>query len=92
MMTKLLLILIVVGVWCGVWGEEIKIHTEKYENGKVKVKGNLVDGKQEGKWVIYDENGKMKKEENYVEGKQEGKEFWYYERWWWVYGVGVVKR
>ena len=64
-MTRLLLILMMVGVWSGVWGEEIKIHTEKYENGKVKVKGNLVDGKQEGKWVIYDENGKMKKEESF---------------------------
>ena len=55
-----------VGVCSGVWGEEIKIYTEKYENGQVIVKGNLVDGKQEGKWVIYDENGKMKKEENLV--------------------------
>ena len=65
-MTRLLLILMMVGVWSGVWGEEIKIHTEEYENGKVKVKGNLVDGKQEGKWVIYDENGKMKKVSRFI--------------------------
>ena len=67
------------GVWSGVWGEEIKIHTEKYENGKVKVKGNLVDGKQEGKEFWYYENGKVYIESNYVEGEEEGKEFWYYE-------------
>ena len=64
-MTKPLLILMMVGVCSGVWGEEIKIHTEKYENGKVKVKGNLVDGKQEGKAFWYYENGKVKEEYNW---------------------------
>ena len=34
-MTKLLLILMVVGLWSGC-GKEIKIHTEKYDNEKVK--------------------------------------------------------
>ena len=52
MMIRVLGILVVVGVLVGC-GEEIKIHTEKYDNGKVKIKGNLVDGKQEGKWVRY---------------------------------------
>ena len=47
-MTKLLLMLMVVGVWSGC-GKEIKTHTEKYDNGKVKSKGNLVDGKKAGK-------------------------------------------
>ena len=50
MMIRVLGILVVVGVLVGC-GEEIKIHTEKYDNGKVKIKGNLVDGKQEGKWL-----------------------------------------
>ena len=52
-MTKLLLILMMVGMWSGAWGEETKTYTEKHDNGKVKIQGNLVDGKRDGKWVEY---------------------------------------
>ena len=71
-MIRVLGILVVVGVLVGC-GEEIKIHTEKYDNGKVKIKGNLVDGKQEGKWVWYYEDGQISREENYKDGERDGK-------------------
>ena len=54
-------------------GEEIKL---TYDNGQVKIDGNLVDGKKEGKWVWYYESGKIEQEVNFVDGKKEGKEVW----------------
>jgi antitoxin component YwqK of YwqJK toxin-antitoxin module len=93
MMTKLLLILMMVGF--GGCGYLIKTHTENYDNGKmsvhngkwveyyesgeVKKEGNYVDGKKEGKWVEYYESGKVEIEKNHVNGKREDKWVWYYE-------------
>ena len=73
-MIRLLGILMMVGVLVGC-GEEIKL---TYDNGQVKIDGNLVDGKEEGKWVWYYESGKIEQEVNFVDGKKEGKEVWYY--------------
>ena len=68
----LLLMLMIVGVWSGC-GTKIKIHTEKYDNGKMSGEANYIDGKKEGKYVEYYESGTVKYEGNYVDGKQEGK-------------------
>ena len=81
-MTKLLLILMIVGWVVGVFngcGHLIKTHTEKYDNGKVSGEGNYIDGKEEGSFVSYYESGKIKGEANYVVGEKEGKVIAYYE-------------
>lgn len=39
---------------------------------KLKVRGELKDGKQEGKWIYYYESGEIKVEENYKGGLLEG--------------------
>ncbi|MGB1718503.1 MAG: hypothetical protein ACPHO6_10120 [Candidatus Latescibacterota bacterium] len=63
-MTKLLLMLMMVNVSIA-YGEVIELHTEKYENGQVKAKGNLADGKRDGTWFGYYESGKVAREVNY---------------------------
>ena len=81
-MTKLLLILMIVGWVVGVFngcGHLIKTHTEKYDNGKVSGEGNYIDGKEEGSFVFYYESGKVKGEGHYVVGEKEGKVIAYYE-------------
>ena len=81
-MTKLLLILMIVGWVVGVFngcGHLIKTHTEKYDNGKVSGEGNYIDGKEEGPFVSYYESGKVKGEGRYVGGKEEGPFVSYYE-------------
>jgi hypothetical protein len=81
-MTKLLLILMMVGLVVGVFngcGHLIKTHTEKYDNGKVSGEGNYIDGKEEGSFVSYYESGKVKGEGHYVVGEKEGKVIAYYE-------------
>ena len=81
-MTKLLLILMIVGWVVGVFngcGHLIKTHTEKYDNGKVSGEGNYIDGKEEGPFVSYYESGKVKGEGHYVDGKEEGSFVFYYE-------------
>jgi len=81
-MTKLLLILMIVGWVVGVFngcGHLIKTHTEKYDNGKVSGEGNYIDGKEEGSFVSYYESGKVKGEGRYVGGKEEGPFVSYYE-------------
>ena len=81
-MTKLLLILMMVGLVVGVFngcGHLIKTHTGKYDNGKVSGEGNYIDGKEEGSFVAYYESGKIKGEANYVVGEKEGKVIAYYE-------------
>jgi antitoxin component YwqK of YwqJK toxin-antitoxin module len=75
-MTKLIGILMMVGLWSGC-GEEVGEKEVKqvlyYDNGQVKSERNYVDGEKEGKWVEYYENGKVKSERNYVDGKRESK-------------------
>ncbi len=39
-----------------------------YETGKLKVKGNLKDGKRQGKWCFYSMQGEIIKEEVYING------------------------
>ena len=82
-MTKLIGILMMVGLWsgCGRMGLEGDFldgkredkSVEYYENGKVESEGNYVAGGKQGKWVEYYENGKVKSERNYVDGKRESK-------------------
>ena len=51
----------------------------KYENGQVKVKGKVKDGKPDGKWTHWFENGQIKLEGNYKDGKPDGKLTAWYE-------------
>ncbi|GIS23834.1 MAG: hypothetical protein CM15mP124_3140 [Alphaproteobacteria bacterium] len=48
-------------------GERLK----HYDNGQLKEKGTLKDGKQEGEWLEYHENGQLKIKRNYKDGKLE---------------------
>ena len=59
-MTNLLLMLMMVNVSIA-YGEVIELHTEKYENGQVKAKGNLADCT----WFGCYESGKVAREVNY---------------------------
>ena len=83
-MTKLLLILMIMGVWNGC-GEEIEIHTERYDNGKMKkeyqsyTRGINYRPIKHGWYKSYYESGKVKEEGNYVDKKTDGKWVWYYE-------------
>ena len=68
-------------MWCG---EEIRIHTEKYDNGKVKKEYQYYTSyfffkTKHGWYKPYYESGKVKEEGNYVDWKKEGKWVGYYE-------------
>ena len=45
----------------------------KYINGQVKSKGEIKDGKNDGKWIWWHENGQKGLEKNYKDGKLDGK-------------------
>lgn len=47
-------------------------HIELYENGAVKIKGDLVKGIRQGKWEAFYENGVKWSESNYLFGKRNG--------------------
>ena len=49
-----------------------KSYIEKFSNGKIKVSGEIVKGKREGKWFSYFENGTKQSEHNYLNGKLHG--------------------
>ena len=40
--------------------------------------GKIIDGKQEGEWLWYDENEKLKYKLNYKGGNIEGEQLWYH--------------
>jgi len=50
-----------------------------HPNKSYKVVGKFKDGKQDGKWVSYNETGQIILESNYKDGKLEGKVVGYYE-------------
>mgnify|MGYP001971200736 FL=1 len=50
----------------------------KYINGQVKSKGEIKDGKNDGKWIWWHENGQKGLEKNYKDGKLDGKVTWWY--------------
>ncbi|SVE31145.1 uncharacterized protein METZ01_LOCUS483999, partial [marine metagenome] len=45
----------------------------KHINGQVKSKGEITDGKNDGKWIWWHENGQKGLEKNYKDGKLDGK-------------------
>ena len=51
----------------------------EYENGQVKSKGEIKDGKQDGKWTFWYENGQIASEANYKDGKINGELTSWYE-------------
>ncbi len=69
----LLLALIISG--CGHNSEEEKTY---YDNGALKCKGTLVDGKREGLLLCYYPDGKVKLASNWKDGKRDGKRVTYY--------------
>ena len=50
----------------------------EYINGQVKSKGEIKDGKNDGKWIWWHENGQKGLEKNYKDGKLDGKVTWWY--------------
>jgi len=51
----------------------------KHINGQVKSKGEIKDGKNDGKWIWWYENGQKGLEKNYKHGKLDGKVIWWYD-------------
>lgn len=47
-------------------------HVEKYPNGTIKIKGDLVKSIRQGKWEAFYENGVPWSESNYLNGKRNG--------------------
>ncbi len=47
-----------------------------HENGKVNQQGHFLDGKPEGKWIMFDELGNKKAVAHYATGEKTGK--WYF--------------
>ena len=41
-------------------------------------KGNILNGKFDGKWTYWYENGQKKEERNYINGNKDGKFIWFY--------------
>ena len=46
---------------------------EYYETGEISGRGNLKEGKKDGKWNEYYQNGQIRVESNYKDGKEIGK-------------------
>lgn len=44
-------------------------YREFYENGKLKVKGKMMDGARHGNWYYYTQNQMLQKRERYKNGK-----------------------
>ena len=53
--------------------EKNSIEKEYYDNGKLKYKGQFLEGKKNGKCVEYYDNGNIEFEGEYQEGKRNGK-------------------
>ena len=51
----------------------------EYTNGQVKSKGEIKDGKLDGKWIYWHGNGQIRSEKHYKDGKEDGKSTWWYE-------------
>lgn len=51
---------------------------ERYENGQIARRSNLVNGKKEGKMTDYYNDGKLMAERNFVHGLQHGRTSIYY--------------
>jgi len=63
------------GTWVGVYKllkpKTIIPPSENYHpDGHLKEKGNIINGKKEGDWDVFDENGKYIKTVFYVDGKE----------------------
>ena len=49
-----------------------KRYIERYENGQIKIQGDLVAGMRQGKWESFYENGIKWSESNYLNGQRNG--------------------
>lgn len=56
-----------------------QIKNDYYENGQIKITGNLKNDGKDGEWKQYYENGKLKNEGNYSNGKKVGEWKLYYD-------------
>jgi len=54
-------------------GIEVKIkEKELYDNGKVRMEGDIKEGQREGVWIVYFDDGTLWSEGTYIEGKRNG--------------------
>ena len=60
----------------GISAKSLCVYKDSY--GQYESKGNLVNGKLDGKWTLWRENGQIQIEANYKDGKKDGK----YTYWW----------
>ena len=51
----------------------------KYDDGQIKIKGEIIDGKVDGKIIQFYKNSQIKSETNYKNGKSNGKRTSWYE-------------
>ena len=57
---------------------ETSICVFKDAYGQYDSKGNLKNGKKEGKWIHWRSNGQKEAEINWKDGKKDGKNIWWY--------------
>ena len=60
----------------GITKTSICVFKDKY--GQYDSKGNLKNGKKEGKWIHWRSNGQKEAEINWKDGKKDGKNIWWY--------------
>ena len=60
----------------GITKTSICVFEDKY--GQYDSKGNLKNGKKEGKWIHWRSNGQKEAEINWKDGKKDGKNIWWY--------------
>jgi len=51
----------------------------KYKDVGIDFQGNVINGKQEGRWTFFYENGQKLEETNYKDGKEDGRQTWWNE-------------
>ena len=56
----------------------VEKYSETYDNGFVKLRGTLLDGKRSGRWESFYDNGMRWSEVQYVQGQRDGAVVSYY--------------
>lgn len=52
---------------------------EKFDNGKIGIKGQMKNGKKDGLWTWWYSSGQKKRETQFVDGKKDGLTYYWYE-------------
>ena len=61
-----------------VYGEDLEVKKEYWDNGKLKSETHYKNEEEEGPSTRWNKNGKKQLETHYKNGKKEGLETWWY--------------